>query len=97
MNDEELRDIARKRLKKQADFKQFVWVAVGVSAAVTIVWALTSPGGYFWPGWAIFGLAIGVFFSGIDAYGNDSKFISDEKIDAEVQRLKGKNSAQNAE
>lgn len=90
MNDDDLREIARKRLKKQADFKQFLWVALAISVILTVIWALTSPGGYFWPAWAIFGLAIGLFFGGIDAYGKESRYITDEQVEAEMQRMKGK-------
>lgn len=90
MNDEELRTFAAKRLKKQAEFKNYLWVWVGVSVLCTAIWFLTSPGAYFWPVWVIFGMGIGALFSGIDAYRTtDPKAISDEAIDREVNRLKG--------
>jgi hypothetical protein len=92
MNEQELREFAKKRLKKQADFKRYLWVWVGVSALLTVIWFLSGPTSYFWPIWAIFGMGIGAFFSGLDAYGKDPKFISDEAIDAEVARMKNKNS-----
>ena len=90
MNDEELRTFAAKRLKKQAEFRNYLWVWVGVSVLCTAIWFLTSPGAYFWPVWVIFGMGIGALFSGIDAYRTtDPKAISDEAIDREVKRLKG--------
>jgi 2TM domain len=89
MNDEELREFARKRLKKQADFKQYLWVWLGVSILLTVIWFLSTPGGYFWPIWAIFGMGIGAFFTGIDAYSKNPKMITDKDVDAEVNRLKG--------
>ncbi len=88
MNDEELRVIAKKRLKKQADFKQYLWVWAGVSVLLTVIWFLTSPGEYFWPIWAIFGMGVGALFSGIDAYGKNPKVITDSDIDAEVAKMK---------
>lgn len=92
MNETEMREFAKKRLKKQADFKQYLWVWAGVSALLTVIWFMTSPGTYFWPAWAIFGMGIAAFFSGLDAYGKDPKFITDEAIDAEVARIKAKGS-----
>lgn len=88
MNDEELRVIAKKRLKKQADFKQYLWVWAGVSILLTAIWFLTSPGEYFWPIWAMFGMGVGALFSGIDAYGKNPKVITDNDIDAEVAKMK---------
>ena len=89
VNDDELRALAKQRLKKQAGFKQYLLVWAAVSIIVVIVWALTTPGGYFWPGWVIFGMGIGALFSGIDAYSRNPKVITDEQIDGEVARLKG--------
>ncbi|BAU99380.1 2TM domain-containing protein [Aurantimicrobium minutum] len=90
MKDEELREVARKQLKKKADFKQYLWVWLAVSILLTGVWFLTSPGQYFWPIWAIFGMGIGALFTGIDAYSKNPKIITDSQIDAEVERLKKK-------
>lgn len=89
MDEQELRDVARKQLKKRAGFKQYLWVWLAVSVLLTGVWFLTTPGQYFWPIWAIFGMGIGALFSGIDAYSKNPKVISDQDIDKEVQRLKG--------
>ena len=90
MNDDELREFARKRLKKQAEFKNYLWVWLGVSALTTTIWFFTSPGSYFWPGWVVFGMGVGAFFSGIDAYRTTSpRTISDDAIEREVNRIKG--------
>lgn len=88
MNDEELRVIAKKRLKKQADFKQYLWVWAGVSVLMTAIWFLTSPGQYFWPIWGIFGMGVAALFIGIDAYSKNTKVITDSAIDAEVAKMK---------
>lgn len=92
MNDEELRAIAKKRLKKQADFKRYLWTWLGVSVLTSAIWIITSPGEYFWPIWVIFGMGVGALFSGIDAYGKTPTVITDSDVDAEVERLKKKNS-----
>lgn len=89
MNDDELRLVAKKRLKKQADFKRYLWTWAGVSILCSAIWLITSPTEYFWPVWVIFGMGVGALFSGIEAYGKAPKVITDEQVDAEVQRLKG--------
>jgi hypothetical protein len=89
--DQDLRDFARKRLKKQQEFKQYLGVWVGVSILVTGIWFLTSPDGFFWPMWVIFGMGVGALFSGIDAYGpGQKKLITEADVDAEVERLRRK-------
>ncbi len=87
-DDSELRDIARKRLKAQQDFRNFVFVAIGVCLIVTLVWWLSGTG-YFWPGWVFGAMGIALFFSGLNAYGPGSRMITESKVDAEVRRLKG--------
>jgi hypothetical protein len=87
MNDEELRTLARKRLKARSDFKAFLLIWLGVSVILTVIWVVTNPGGYFWPGWAIGGMAIAAFFIGLDAYGPGRGIVTEEAVDAEVRRI----------
>ncbi|MFZ4079036.1 MAG: 2TM domain-containing protein [Microbacteriaceae bacterium] len=90
MNDEELREFAVKRLKKQAAFRNYLWTWLGVSLLCSGIWFFTSPTTYFWPVWVIFGMGVGALFSGIDAYRTTNpNAISDDAIDREVNRLKG--------
>jgi hypothetical protein len=87
----QLRAYAARRLKKQAAFKNYLWTWLGVSLLTSAIWFFTSPGQYFWPGWVIFSMGVVALFSGIDAYRTrDARMITDEAIDAEVERLKGK-------
>ncbi len=89
MDENEIREIAKKQLKKQADFKGYLWIWLAVTVMLTIIWALTSFGTYYWPIWAIFGMGIGALFTGIDAYARNPRIMSEAAIDAEVHRLKG--------
>lgn len=90
MNDEELREFAVKRLKKQAAFRNYLWTWLGVSLLCSGIWFFTSPTTYFWPVWVIFGMGVGALFSGIDAYRTTNPTaISDDAIDREINRLKG--------
>lgn len=89
---DDIREVARKRLKAKADFRVFVGIAILVSLLLLAVWFFTSGvGSYFWPGWPIGGLAIAVAFSGYAAYG-PSDHVTESAIDAEVERLKRKSS-----
>ncbi|MEY5024138.1 MAG: hypothetical protein RL569_1051 [Actinomycetota bacterium] len=89
--EKDLRDFARKRLKKQQEFKQYLGVWVGVSILTAGIWYLTSPESYFWPIWVMFGMGVGALFAGIDAYGPGvKKVITESDVDAEVERLRRK-------
>ena len=84
---DDIRDQARKRLKNKADFKNYLWVWLGVSVILTVVWAVSNPGGYFWPAWAIGGMGIAAFFIGLDAFGPNRGVITEAAIDDEVSRI----------
>ncbi|MGB3413691.1 MAG: 2TM domain-containing protein [Microbacteriaceae bacterium] len=88
-SESELREAAHKSLKAKRDFWQFLFVAVMVSALVTFIYFMWNPGSFFWPMWVYFGMAIATFFTGLNAYGPSNKFISEEKIQREMRRLKG--------
>jgi len=89
MSDEDLRKIAHRRLKAQANFKTFLGVWAAVSILLIAIWALGGGWGhYFWPIWPIFGMGIAALFMGLDAYG-PSNYVTEERIEAEVRRMRG--------
>jgi hypothetical protein len=88
MDNEELRQLARKRLKAKSDFKYFLLIWLGVSILLTVIWWVSGmAGGYFWPGWAIGGMGVAAFFIGLDAYGPGRGVITEADVDAEIQRI----------
>ena len=92
MTDEsnEIREAAKKRIKAQRDYKQYLWVWAAVSILLTAIWALTGRG-YFWPVWAIFGMGVGALFAGLDAYGKFGRgIITEADIDKEIERTSKK-------
>lgn len=89
MTEPDLREIARRRLKARADFRQFLLIWGAVSIIVVGVWALTTPGGFFWPVFPVAGIGIAAMFMAIDAYGPNPKTITEADIDAEVRRMTG--------
>lgn len=85
--DDDLRKEARKRLKARSNFWSFVGVWAAVSLLLTAIWFLTSPGGYFWPAWAIFGMGVAALFIGLDAYGPGRRYHTEADVDAEIERM----------
>jgi hypothetical protein len=89
--DEALREYARKRIKNQQEFKQFLFVWAFVSVLLTVIWFWASPESFFWPIFAIGGMGIGAYFQWMEAYGPGlKKVITEADIDAELERLKRK-------
>lgn len=87
-SESQLREIAKKSIKKKRDAWQFLFVTVVVNVGLSVIWAM-SGAGYFWPAWVIFGMGIGVVLSFVDAYVPSFRSqISESQIDAEIARLK---------
>lgn len=93
---DDLRKLAKKRLKAKQDFKQFLGIWLGVSVLLVAVWAFTSYSTgyplYFWPIWPIGGMGVAAFFMGLDAYGPGQHGITEADIDAEVERIRQRRS-----
>ena len=86
--DATLLEQAKKSLKKKRDAKEFLIVTLAVNAILLGIWWLTTPSGYFWPMWAMFGMGIGVLFAYLDAYTViGTKPISEDQIRAEAEKL----------
>ena len=92
---DDLRKLAKKRLKAKQDFKQFLGIWLGVSLLLLAIWALTSYSTgkllYFWPVWPIGGMGVAAFFMGLEAYGPGQRGITESDIDAEVERIRARN------
>ena len=87
--DPTLLELAKKSLKKKRDAKEFLIVTHAVNAIVVGIWWFTTPTGYFWPMWVLFGMGIGVMFAYLDAYTViGAKPITDEDIRAEAEKMR---------
>lgn len=86
---DELRAIARKRLKRKAEFKNYLFVWAFVSALLTGIWFLATPGSFFWPVFGIAGMGIAALFIAWDAYG-PRRDITESDVDREVEKLQRK-------
>lgn len=83
--DTELRDRAIKSLKKRRDFRGHVLIYVLVNAFLVVIWAVTSPGGFFWPIFPIVGWGIGVVMNAWDVYFAED--FGEEDIRDEMDRI----------
>jgi len=92
MSDDELRVQARKRLEAKLGFWQYLGVWAAVSIVLTMIWFLTGAG-YFWPIWPIFGMGIAAVFIFFSAYGPGRTYITEERIQREMQRMNGGSSS----
>ncbi|QIM19500.1 2TM domain-containing protein [Leucobacter coleopterorum] len=86
---EDLRDIARKRLKAKRDFWGLVSTFVVITIVLNVIWFLSGYRDYYWPAWPMLGFTIATFFNGINAFGPGSRPITDEAIDREIRKLNG--------
>ena len=85
---DDIREVARKRIKARRDFWYMVLVFVIIMALCTVVWALTGMG-YFWPMWPLFGFLIATVFSALSTFGPGARPITEQHIDDEVRRMGG--------
>lgn len=79
--DSVLRERAIKQLKKQRDFQTHLLVYVLVNGMLVAIWAISSPGVFFWPLFPIVGWGIGVVLHGWDTY------FGSEPDEAHIQRM----------
>jgi hypothetical protein len=80
-----LRERAVKRLKKRRDFYGHILVYLLVNAFLVVIWAVTTPGGFFWPVFPLVGWGIGVVMNAWDVYVAED--VSEDKILREMEHL----------
>jgi hypothetical protein len=85
-SDSDERERALKRLEAKRDFKQHATAYVVVNIGLVVIWALSSPGAYFWPIWPILGWGIGLAFHAWGTFG--ARPITEADIQREIDRGK---------
>jgi hypothetical protein len=83
--EEDLHKEAKRRIRDRRDFWQHLVSYVIVNAALIGIWAV-SGGGYFWPGWVLFGWGIGLVFHAWNTFGQ--KPITEDEIRREMDRIR---------
>lgn len=81
----EIRERAIKRLKKRRDFHGHVLIYLMVNTFLVVIWAVTTPGGFFWPVFPIVGWGIGVVMNAWDVYFAED--FDEGDIHREIERL----------
>ena len=82
--EEELRQLAIKRLKKRKDFVAHLVSYVIINAFLIGIWYFVAGRGYFWPGWVLLGWGIGLALNAWDVYGR--RDITEAEIQREMDR-----------
>ena len=80
-----LRERAVTRLKKRRDFHGHILVYLLVNAFLVVIWAVTSPGGFFWPVFPLVGWGIGVVMNAWDVYVAED--VTEDRIQREMEHL----------
>ena len=85
--DQELRAGALKRIGERRGFFTHLAIYVVVNGALVGFWWLQG-GGYFWPGWVIFGWGIGVVAQGFAVF-TDQRPPDETKVQREMDKMRG--------
>ena len=80
-----LRERAVKRLKKRRDLYGHIVFYLLVNAFLVVIWAVTSPGGFFWPVFPLVGWGIGVVMNAWDVFWAEE--VSEDRIQREMEHL----------
>ena len=89
MSEDELYQIARKRVEEKKGFYTHLAVYVVVNIMLVLIWAFPSGGGYPWFLWPLGGWGIGVLFHflGVFVFSRQSGWERKE-VEKEVERLR---------
>ena len=88
LSEEEIYQVARKRVEEKKGFYSHLIVYVIVNAVLIIIWALTSPG-YPWFIWPLAGWGIGLIFHflGVFFFNKETGWETRE-VEKEAERLR---------
>ena len=85
-SDEQLREVARKRIKERRDFYWHLVTYVIINAFMVFIWAM-GPRVGFWPVWVMVPWGIGLAFHAWNALSRQETTEAD--VEAEIRRMKG--------
>lgn len=91
MTDEQILELAKKRVKDKKDFYAHLSAWVVVNIILIIVWAMTNWGGYPWFVWCLGPWGVGVLFHflAVFVFENKSDFRAIEKEVEKIKREQG--------
>lgn len=85
MTDDQRRAYALRRLKARYDLRVHAVVYVIVNAMLVAIWAVTAPGGFFWPVLSILGWGIGLAIHAYTVFFPES--YTEEQIERELRKV----------
>ena len=88
-HDEQLRDVARERIKRRRDFYWHLITYVIINGFMVFIWATGSRVG-FWPVWVMVPWGIGLLFHAWNTFSRQETTEAD--VEAEIRRMKGRQS-----
>ena len=83
----DLRARAVRHLRKRRDLQGHLLIYTLVNASLVMIWAITMPGGFFWPVFPMAFWGIGLLMNVWDVY-RDEDF-QEEQIQREMRHLAG--------
>lgn len=86
MNEERLRQVAVKRIKKRRDFLWHLVTYAIVNGFLVFIWAISGRGP-FWPLWLMVTWGIGLAFHAWYAFSKQE--VTETEVQAEMRRMQG--------
>jgi uncharacterized membrane protein len=87
MSDDEIREIARRRVRARRGFYWHLTVYVIVNLMLVAIWYFTSRS-YFWPGWVMLGWGIGLVFNAVAVFAKGDIGAERAAIEKEIDKIK---------
>jgi len=87
MSEEEIREIATKRVRAKKGFYSHLTAYVIVNLMLVAIWYFTGHG-YFWPMWVMLGWGIGLIFNAVATFSKHDISWETKEIEKEVEKIK---------
>jgi len=87
MSDNEIREIATKRVRARRGFYWHLIVYIVINLMLIGIWYFTGRG-YFWPGWVLLGWGIGLVLNALHVFTKDDIGAERAAIEKEIEKIK---------
>jgi uncharacterized membrane protein len=87
MSDDEIREIATKRVRARRGFYWHLTVYIVVNLLLIGIWYFTGRG-YFWPGWVLLGWGVALVFNAVAVFVKGDVWSERAAIEKEVDKIK---------
>jgi uncharacterized membrane protein len=87
MSEEEIREIATKRVRAKRGFYSHLTAYIIVNLMLVAIWYFTGAG-YFWPMWVMLFWGIGLIFNAVAAFSKHDISWEMKEIEKEVEKIK---------